>query len=185
LCSVFVLGYLYYTTKALTGVSVWLGFGYKSMLRALVEITLGAFCFECSRYLAGSRFVNQKKWRILLGCTEFFCFVGVICLIMLTVSKKYEFYALGLLVLMVIIAGSGMAYGAQWFDNRLCYFLGKLSLPIYLAQLAAIYFVNRRYTQWKLRYQMLFACVLTFVIAFGIMACAKPIRKVIDRFEHR
>lgn len=49
--AIFATGYLMYTTNALTGVSVWIGFCFKSMLRACIEILLGGTAYELSEKL--------------------------------------------------------------------------------------------------------------------------------------
>ena len=36
----------------------------------------------------------------------------------------------------------GLTYSGRIFDNEVSYFLGKITLPVYLSQLSAIYTVN-------------------------------------------
>ena len=68
LSAVLLLGYCMKTTGRLTGVSHWSGICYKSVLRALIEIALGAAAFEIARYISGRKY---KKPPAHLGLSGF------------------------------------------------------------------------------------------------------------------
>ena len=134
--SLLILGYMVHTTGALTGVSTWTGICYKSLLRAVAELALGTTAFEISRYLTMCTF--SKKQKLCLTLAEAASIAMTMLFVVMTFQKKYEVYVLGLLIILVILSFSRITYGSYLFDNKLCYCLGSLSLPIYLAQIPEI-----------------------------------------------
>lgn len=181
LIALFVIGYMQEKTKSLTGVSVWMGFCYKSTLRALVEVALGATCFEVSRYLSEVFENADKKWKLFWTAVEAGCFGGSVLFVLTTMEKKYEVLVLGLFFVMIAIATSGISYGASVFDRKIFYFLGKMSLPVYLGQLAAIYIVMEKMADLAFKKQIVVAAALTIMFVIFTELCSKPIAKVIDK----
>ncbi len=173
--SLIVIGYLIYTTKALTGVMTWVGIGYKSLLRAIVEISLGTTAFELSRYISEKEFT--KKQIVFLTMAEATCFIVTTLYVLTTFSKKYEVYILVLLFFLVAIAFSGVTYGSDFFNNRFFVFLGKISLPIYLTQLAAIYVTESNFTDIATPLRFALTIALNLLFAFIIMAVGDLISK--------
>ncbi len=162
-----LFGHMIYTTKSLTGVMTWNGICYKSMLRALGEVALGTTAYEFSKWLAGSAI--SPKGKLLLTFAEWGCFVAAMLFVMMTFPKKYEIYALILLFFVVSIGFSEKTYGSEFFNNRFCQFLGKLSLPVYLGQLAAIYIGTTYLTEWDVSVAFSMTVALTFGFAVVIM----------------
>lgn len=129
-------GWLVHDDNCLTGVMVWKGLlGYKGTIRAFIEIALGMIAFEISEYLRKVEINNRQKW--MLRCIEMGCYVCAGVFIMMTFMKKYEVYVLFALFVAVTITFSGVTH-IKALDNKVSYFLGKMSLPIYLCQVAAI-----------------------------------------------
>lgn len=168
LISLLIVGYLIYETKYLSGVTVWMGFSYKGMLRAVAEIALGTTAFEISRYMNQRTF--SKAQRFAFTVLELSCLSGILIYCVTTFSSRYESYALIAIFVLVTLAFSGVSYGSRLFDNKLCYFLGNISLPVYLAQLAPIYVVPVFFPYSSGMEQILYAVILTFVLTFVIMA---------------
>lgn len=167
--SLFVIGYMIYTTHALTGVQVWTGFWFKSTLRAVVEIILGGTCYEISKVIRSSEAFENGRYHISFIMAELVSFAGVTVFVISTVAAKYEVYALVLLMVLVTIAGSDKGISHEILNSRFCLFLGKLSLPIYLSQVSVIWFAMRK--QWNgmsnLPKFLLLECIMTFVVLAG------------------
>ena len=87
--SLLILGYLFYTTGALTGVNVWTGLCFKSVLRALCEIALGTTAYELSRFLAAKPLANGQK--TCLTAAEAFLLFCAICYSVMTFPKSTNF----------------------------------------------------------------------------------------------
>ena len=66
---------------------------------------------------------------------------------------------------LVVLAFSGVGAGSFIFNNALCYHLGKLSLPLYLAQLTPIYFICEFGKEWPASKQI--AGIVAGTFLFG------------------
>lgn len=173
--SLFLFGYMIYTTGCLTNVNQWNGICYKSMLRALGEVALGTTAYEFSKWLSKKEF--SKKGKLLLTLTELGCFVCSMMYIMMTFVSEYEIYALILMFFMISIIFSGKTYGSEIFDNKICMFLGKFSLPVYLGQLAAIYIADGYLTDCSVPIVFLTTIAMTLVFAGAIMVLGNFLNK--------
>lgn len=159
LLAVFLLGYMQKMTSSLTGVNQWNG--YKSMVRAIAEIALGTVAFEIVRYMQSREWKPAHK--ALFTATEVACLVITMIYILYNYSKKLEILILLMLFILVILAFSSLSYGAEAFNNKSFCFLGSLSLPLYLAQMPAIYVAKGFFDSLSLNKQAVIAAILTVV----------------------
>lgn len=132
LIGVFLVGYLSEKYGYLSGASLWDGITSKAQLRGLAEICLGVFTFEVSRFV--EKYAYSRALRFILSCIEYGCYTMVLIFTCLQVGVKYESYALYMLAIAVSLSFSGITYGQNLFQNRVCMILGKISLPVYLSQ---------------------------------------------------
>ncbi|MGN0517229.1 MAG: acyltransferase family protein [Acutalibacteraceae bacterium] len=175
LSAILILGWLTYTQSNLTSPHTWLGLCFTGLIRAIAEISLGTTCFEISRYIQSIDLDKGK--RILLTLLEIGTF-AIICLYIVSdLSKKYDAMIAMLLFVLVFLAFSGVSYGSGLFNNKLCYFLGKTSLPIYLSHSAAIYIVRNNMadsrTLVKLAAVLAFTAIISVFVYFGGMILSK------------
>lgn len=141
--SLVVTGYLFHTYHSLTGVMVWEGFFYKSMLRGIVEICIGISSFEVARYIKSNYdFTRHSYSRLLITIVQILLFISYCLLVMTALHKKYEFFALLLAPMLLIVAYNRLSLFSSLFDNSFIFTLGKLTLPLYLSQVAAINFIR-------------------------------------------
>lgn len=161
LAALLICGYLIYTDKKLTGVTTWTGICFKAVLRAVAEVSLGFASFELSSYLGKKQFTNTQK--LLLTLIEFGCLAGVSLYVISLLPTKYELYCLVLLFIMVTLAFSGVTCGTEAFSNGFFCFLGKLSLPIYLSQIAAIDLTAARYSYQTSEQRIITALIFTAI----------------------
>lgn len=148
--------------KSLTGVMTWTGFGYKGTIRGIIEIGFGMVSFEISQYLQSLKI--RRKYKYLLGFVELICYVGIFMFIMLTFPKSSEIIALVVIWVGVTITFSGVTR-IDIFDNKLSGFVGKISLPIYLCQLAAINIVQQFSESFDGYIKVILVVVLDFTFA--------------------
>lgn len=132
LTATFVLGYLTYKYGHITGTTVHNGLVYKCMLRALGEIALGAAAFSISNKLSGYKFGRFEK--LLLTGIEALCYLFAVGFMCSTLNVSFEIYVVIALFVGVTITFSNITYGEKLFSNKFVFFLGKLSLPVYLMQ---------------------------------------------------
>lgn len=175
--AILIVGYIMHETKRLTGVFTWMGIGFKGVLRAIVEISLGTSAFELSRFLAEKEFT--KKQKLLLTMGEVGCFVLVTMYVLSRLSNKYEVYALALLFVMVSLCFSGQTLDLKLYNNKLSFFLGKISLPIYLSQLSAVYLVNNFMPDNSTLVRVLATVGLTFGIGLVVMVIGEKFSKLL------
>lgn len=133
---------------SLTGVTrpMYIGqefFIYKGLIRAVAEITLGTFVYSLGKYgLAPLADKIGKSARIVLTAVEWIMYIAAVIITLLTLPYGWEYGALAVIFVGVTLSYSGLTYSGELFDNNVSYFLGRITLPVYLSQLAAIYAVN-------------------------------------------
>lgn len=148
--------------KSLTGVMTWTGVFYKGTLRGIIEIGFGMVSYEVSQYLQSLSI--RKGHKYLLGIVELICYVWVFMFIMLTFPKSYEIMAFAAIWVGVTITFSGVTK-IDILDNKLSEFLGKISLPLYLCQLAAINIVQQFSESFDGYMAVLLVVLLDFIFA--------------------
>lgn len=166
LVAILILGYLGYNYSSLTGVTVWVGFTYKGMLRGLAEILLGTTAYYIANKLSELKLKKIKK--VFLTLFEALTYLGVLIIVMCTFKSEYEFTALILLFIGITLTYSQITYSKNIFNNNLFNYLGKLSLPIYLTQLPAITLANRYFKAFGIMTRISIILILTFIFAIII-----------------
>lgn len=168
LIGLLLIGIMSRQTGYLAGANEWM-FGdtvNKRLLRSIAELCLGVFAFEVVRYLKKLNFTkkDQMVLTVLEICT--YCITLLYCVSRL--NKKYQAYIVFILLVAVILSFSEVTYGNRLFNNRIIYFLGKLSLPIYLCQ---------DITRVVVKYMMVDSSntVKVLVIFFGTIILAIPV----------
>ena len=130
------LGWMTHTYHSLTEVSVWTGLCFKSMLRGNAEIALGTTAFEITRTL--DQKALNKAQKVFLSLLEgAFLFLSVLFMAM-TVSDHYQVFCLAPLFVLVVLAFSSQTACPEIFTRPVVFYLGRLSLPLYLVQLFSL-----------------------------------------------
>lgn len=130
---VFSIGLVIHSVGALAYNTEYIGVFYAGNIRAVGVICLGIFSFEFFRTVFESEAYRKK--RLLFTCLEAFGYVFTLYyMTSATTNKKYGGIVALILCFAVGISFSEVSYGQKVFNNRLIYFLGKCSLPMYLSQ---------------------------------------------------
>ena len=122
-----------------------LGFINSGLIRAFAEICLGCVCYQLSTKLASGNY--SKKTRMLFSIIEMMCYLfTLLFIIYLDGHLKEEGVKLDFAVLLMLAAGvtisfSGISIWAEFLNNPLSYFLGKISFPLFLGHGAIILFL--------------------------------------------
>ena len=175
LVSVLILGYMFKTYGRLTGVNAWDGLCYRPMLRSIAELSLGVVCFVICQHLKDMKLSGFQ--RLIFTCFEALCWIVVFAMMMLTLSRKYEFYMLIFIAIGVICSFSNLSYGTQLFNNKLCFYLGKLSLPIYLCQLIPLTLVPKCLGFLSIKEQTLVSFVATIALSAVVFHVSNALSK--------
>jgi peptidoglycan/LPS O-acetylase OafA/YrhL len=176
LVSILILGYMFQNFGRLTGVNAWEGLVYRPMLRGIAELSLGVVCFVICQSLKNAKLSGIQ--RLAFTGFEAACWFAAFAMMMLTLPRKYEFSILLFIAAGTTCSFSNLSYGAKWFDNKLCFYLGKLSLPIYLCQLIPITVVPKYLRFLSVTQQMLVCFAATIVLAVATMYGANALSKV-------
>ena len=128
-----IIGYLIREVGCLGSPKKFLGFTYAGNIRAVGVICLGMFAFEMIRIIKESETLRQK--RLLFTIVEIIGYALVGYYMMGTeLSAKFGGTMLFVLTVAVAISFSELSYGSKLFNNKFCYMLGKITLPLYMLQ---------------------------------------------------
>lgn len=175
LIAFFILGYMYKTYGRLTGVASWEGLYYRSMLRGIAELCVGVVAFEVCLSVKKLDFNTFQKF--LFTCFEFICWTTAFTMIMLTLPREYEFYMLIAIAAGTVCSFSGQSYCSDLFNNKVCFYLGKLSLPIYLCQLIPIALVPNYLSNLSMIQQMAITFIFTIILSIALFHLTNAISK--------
>ncbi|MDO5132584.1 MAG: acyltransferase family protein [Eubacteriales bacterium] len=173
LCAV-ILCVLLIRTGTLGEINEWFLFTYKTNFRAFAEISLGASGFELGRFLSGRKYARRA--RVLLSFTGILCLAASLAYICSFAASVWCLPVVVLLFILVVIAfsGEGWLSGTGIFSNRVCLYLGSISLPMYVTQTLFRMYVPWRFGGFVLSIQcvLIYAGVLVFSIALHTAVCA-------------
>lgn len=124
--ALFSYGFLFNTFGTVNKVQEWTGFSYAALIRAFGGIALGCFC-----YAVWSLGIFEKLNRLALWGIELLCLVIILLYANDYFKERLDIPALLLISAVVIIAFTPKA-DISFLNNKFIYFLGKLSLVIYL-----------------------------------------------------
>ena len=154
---------------------------YRGLPRGIAEIALGAFVFGLANRLKNVRFTRFAS--ACLSALEAALYAAVIALMQLGKSK-YDLLALFLLTIAVTLSFGKQNSFDRLFDNKLCYTLGKLSLPIYLGHRAWLEIFNRFCGSWSYGKKLLIFLLVAMPVSVSlIIIMSKWIRKLTDRIK--
>ncbi len=166
---IFIGGWISYKYRRLTVIFEWTGIMYAGILRAFFELTLGSILYEIVENLKTIEFTKITKFILtiveLAGFTSIFFIVNIE-----NASTNYDFIMLLILCVSISIALSEKTIGYNLANNSFCYYLEKLSLPIYLNHewiriIVQNYFKQITYTQ-KVGLVVISSITVSIIILF-------------------
>ena len=134
LLAILLIGIMIKETRSLGGVWEWMGFTYKANLRAIAGISLGMTCFEVGRRLKEAEFSESGRIGItLIGFAAY-----TIAFLYFYSSALYRYSGIIELILCVAVTISfsevGYLCSKEIFQKKLFFYLGSISLPMFLLQ---------------------------------------------------
>ncbi len=140
--AILFLGSMVIQTKNIVGDvhEVMFGSIYKGLIKAFAEICLGLFAFELCRFI--DTFELRKSSKLFLTMVEILMFIITIIFTMMTFGNNYWIDCLFAVFVLIVLSFSSLTYGSRIFNNKFFYYLGSLSLPIYLCHYAGILLLN-------------------------------------------
>ena len=151
--AILLMGWIFFNCGAWSGAGrkMPLTLGYVSLFRAYAEINMGIFAFRIAKVLERETFSRGEK--IFLELLEMGGYAIAIIYSLFAVPIRFESIPTLFLLISVALTFSKINYRENIWNQKVMSFLGKLSLPLYLNQLFAIYTVRRYAPDWSLTKQ--------------------------------
>ncbi|MDO5476982.1 MAG: acyltransferase family protein [Eubacteriales bacterium] len=161
-----LLGAILLLTGSLGDIEDWFFITYKTNVRAFAEISIGASSYELSRWMNGK--VYRTWHRVLLSVTAIVCLAASAAYMCSALDARYALAVFVLLFVSVTIlfSGEGILAKAGYFDRPVFYWLGTVSLPMYVSQTLfrkAVPWYYAETDQWTQCF-MIYAGILCFSI---------------------
>lgn len=130
---------------------------------------LGCFCYAFSEKIRASRPTFSRWQRVLLAVIENVCWLSSMLFVVSRISQVYEAYVVYFMALGMSLTFS-RDFTSSLYDHRGVYYLGRLSLPIYLCQNIARGIAAHNVSHLRVRWQILF--IMAVAILIGVVADA-------------
>ncbi len=170
-----IIGYLIKTYGAMPASNSFEVFTYSCNVRGFAVVLLGCFCFAVSQKMKQHNFSSIQK--LFLALVENLCWLVTIFYIISNLNRKYEAYVIYILALgITIVFFRDFSNGP--YNSKLIFYLGKLSLPIYLCQNIGRDIVKNELDFLSKPLKIMF--ILLFAVIIGVISnlvCGK-IRKM-------
>lgn len=171
-----IIGYLIRELGCMGTPKKFLGFTYAGNIRVVGVICLGMFAFEVIRMIKESEVLRQKK--MLFTIIEIVGYGLVVYYMMGTdLTKEYGGTMVFVLVVAVAISFSELSYGSKLFNNKFCYWLGKITLPLYLLQNLVRTIVKGNMSQFRFRNIVLAEVLLSVIFAVCLILVVEAYNK--------
>ena len=165
----FTGSYLAHTT-ILANHEIWNGFVYTGLLRGILGVSIGSLIYKISKYIANLDF--SCKGKFFISFLEIFGFLSIFYLASQPYSnQRYDYIMVLILCISISLAFSEKTLLYNFSNNKLFYFIEKLSLPMYLNQIwiidLVIKFINKN--RLFLNYNLLLLIVVIIGIIVAIL----------------
>ena len=126
-----LLGYLWFCFHSVLNPPVWVGVTYKGNIRGMGEICLGVWTFKFTEYIKMFRY--SLFARLLATYVKWICYIIVVIWMIFYRNTDYEPILIGMYVIGIALTFSELCLDLDLYNNRICFFLGKLSTPLFLS----------------------------------------------------
>ncbi|MCD7945890.1 MAG: acyltransferase family protein [Clostridiales bacterium] len=166
LSGLLIMGFMMYTQGTLGNSKLWTGLTFHCNLRALADMCLGIGAYEVCEWMRQQDFTRIQ--RLALSATEAVCYLLSLCYICSFSSSDYwGVLALVLLVgITISFSQKGLLGESRLFQNRICNYLGAISLPVFLSHRlvrdTVLYFLPDLRGKWQ--------CLLILLLTLAVSA---------------
>ncbi len=160
----------------------WNGFTSRGIVRAIAGLCLGVFlCSLVEKYQAKGT-VLKTPGKILVGITELGVFVLLVAIMQKKVNHRFDYIAIILIFYLCFVILSGITGFSDLLPSKICAFLGKASLLIYLNHRCLVFLFNALCPELRYGITMTLylagAVVMAFLAEGVIIICRKIGQKV-------
>lgn len=164
--ALFLLGAMKHKLGTFTDQDLWFYVADAGLFRAIAQISLGICLFEMAGFLSQRRL--SKQTRIALTAAEILCFISVIFFVMFGSSSGSEILIVILMSILILLAFSGQTFFEKSLEKPWIFFLGRLSLCIYLCQLLPLNIVRLWITAPPVGVKCLIVILLSIIIGYVV-----------------
>lgn len=153
---------------------------YKGILRGIFEINIGMYLYLISEKISNVKFTKLSK--ILLLLFEIAGYLSIFVLVNLNnAHRRFDVLMLLIISICILISTNKNMYLYNFCNNKLFYFLEKLSLPMYIYQWLIIEILVFVLTKFNIHLSYLCFSGITIIISiiFGIV-----VLKLIELYDN-
>lgn len=153
---------------------------YKGILRSIFEINIGMYLYLISEKISNVKFTKLSK--ILLLLFEIAGYLSIFVLVNLNnAHRRFDVLMLIIISICILISTNKNMYLYNFCNNKLFYFLEKLSLPMYIYQWLIIEIMVFVLTKFNIHLSYLCFSGITIIISiiFGIV-----VLKLIELYDN-
>lgn len=153
---------------------------YKGILRGIFEINIGMYLYLISEKISNVKFTKLSK--ILLLLFEIAGYLSIFVLVNLNnAHRRFDVLMLIIISICILISTNKNMYLYNFCNNKLFYFLEKLSLPMYIYQWLIIEIMVFVLTKFNIHLSYLCFSGITIIISiiFGIV-----VLKLIELYDN-
>ncbi len=132
LIGVFLIGYLQIGVGSLLNPALYMGFIYKGMIRAFGDIALGVVLYVIIEKIKDKPALSTKRAGVLITLSQVVLWVIIVAMIYVFTTGAYDSFMLLIIFISALLAFTHSGALAEFMDNKFNYFLGRISLTIYL-----------------------------------------------------
>ena len=159
-------GWLSHKYVNLRGPLTWTGIVYKGLARAFFELSLGTILYEVCEKIKNINF--NKLGKVVLTIIEVLGFTSMLIISNIK-NLRYDYIAIGLVSIAIVLAFSEKTLLLKFCNNKLFYYLEKLSLPVYLNHIWIILIIKKMFTNTNDTTKLLLSVVITIIVSIIIM----------------
>lgn len=163
-----------------SGPRIYENFVYRGLLRAIFEISLGTIIHEVAQKIKSIKFTSLSK--MILTTIEIVGFASIFFISNIkNATYKYEFVMILILTISISLAFSEKTAFYNVSNNKFCYYLEKLSLPIYLNHIWIILLVKKYFANYNFTIKVCVSIILTIIFSIFIMYIIEIVQKILDK----
>ena len=159
----------------------------KGTARAFFELCLGFTIYYA--YEKISKIKLSKFGKIFFTSIEWVCYAAVIAHMLFKNensrlgayffgSSKYDYFFIVIFMIAITLTFSHQSICADWFDNGVCWFLGKYSFPLFLSHYYFSNYLGKLLPSgWPIAKQTIVYMLISMLNAFVVMGISFYLKK--------
>ena len=179
---------IHYNNGHLRGPGNYICFAYEGFFRGFAELLLGITAYELVLRLKKVNFTKIGSIALSVVCFSSLAFVFLFNALYKR-AIKVDYISLILLLIGVVVAFSGKTFFFEKCNNKIFYYLERLSLPLYLNNCIFIYIIDSELIKgaFTLSYPLKFVLVILLTILFSALELylMKYIMRLYDKIKNR